>query len=252
MRAPPYATRSKRPRPYPNPPNLPVSGLGWIPPPFFVPGVVFMLLGLALLTASQFFPRNSGAPERPDRLREFIERLIPQRPAIAVPAASSRGDVELTGPVTRHERAMRWPLLIDPDTGPLHATERRRIIEGLAVVGDAWCASVLATAYTDESDELRETVIDAIGRCDGDVIPTLERGLRSHRVPERYAAVDAASRRGFIELLERGIKDTDGTVALAAAYGLMRAKRRDLVDFALLGRDDVRANEIRRVLPVLT
>jgi len=229
-----------------------VSGLAWIPPPFFVPGVVFMVLGLALLTASQFFPRHSAAAERPDRLREVIERLIPQRAPATATTATPRQDIELTGPVTRHERAMRWPLLIDSDTGPLHASERRRIIEGLAVVGDAWCASVLATAYTDESDELRESVIDAIGRCDGDVIPTLERGLRSHRVPERYAAVDAASRRGFIELLERGIKDTDGTVALAAAYGLMRAKRRDLVDSALLGRDDVRANEIRRILPVLT
>jgi len=119
-------------------------------------------------------------------------------------------------------------------------------------IGDrAWCAGILSAAYGDEGDELREGVIDAIGRCAGDVAPTLERAMRSHRVNERYAAVDAASRRGDTDLLERGIKDTDGTVGLAAAYGLMRAGRRDLVDAALAGRDDVRANEIRRILPVL-
>jgi hypothetical protein len=229
-----------------------MSGLEWIPPAFFIPGVAFFALGLLLVGASQLFPRAGDQTERPDRLRMLIDRFTQPRPQAATPYAAPRGDVELTGPVTRHERAMRWPAMIDPDTGPLTAPERRRIIEGLAVVGDAWCAQVLAAAYTDENDDLRESVIDAIGRCEGDVVPTLERALRSHRVAERYAATDAASRRGDIELLERSIKDTDGTVALAAAYGLVRARRRDLVDSALLGREDARANEIRRILPVLT
>lgn len=219
---------------------------------FSVVGVVLLILGMAFLGAAQFFPRSGASLDRPDPLRAFFSKLWGPR-AAAEPVAGSpvRTDFELTGPVTRHERAMRWPALIDPDIGPLHAGERRRIIEGLAVVGDAWCAEILAAAYGDEGDELREGVIDAIGRCAGDVVPTLERAIRSHRAVERYAAVDAASRRGDIDLLERGIKDTDGTVALAAAYGLMRAGRRNLVDAALAGRDDVRANEIRRVLPVL-
>jgi hypothetical protein len=228
-----------------------MSGLGWIPPGYFPIGIAFFVLGVLFIGASLFFPRASDRTERPDRLRMLIDRFTQPRKQAAIPSAAPRGDVELTGPVTRHERAMRWPAMIDPDTGPLTASERRSIIEGLAVVGDAWCAHILAAAYTDESDELRENVIDAIGRCDGEVVPTLERALRSHRVAERYAATDAASRRGDVELLERSIKDTDGTVALAAAYGLVRAHRRDLVDSALLGREDVRANEIRRILPVL-
>ena len=53
-------------------------------------------------------------------------------------------------------------------------------------------------------------------------------------------------------LLERALRDTDGTVALAAAYGLHRAKRDDLIDSNLAGRTDARANEIRRVLPILS
>jgi hypothetical protein len=229
-----------------------MSGPAWIPPAYFSIGVALFVLGLLFIGASLFFPRGSDQTERPDRLGLLIERFTRPREQAATPSAAPRGDVELTGPVTRHERAMRWPAMIDPDTGPLTASERRSIIEGLAVVGDAWCAQILAAAYTDESDELRENVIDAIGRCDGEVVPTLERALRSHRVVERYAATDAASRRGDVDLLERSIKDTDGTVALAAAYGLVRARRRDLVDSALLGREDVRANEIRRILPVLT
>jgi hypothetical protein len=228
-----------------------MSGPAWIAPPFFVPGIAFMIIGILLLGAAQIFPRAGASADRPDPLRAFFANFrrprVPEEPV----RAATRAEFELTGPVTRHERAMKWPTLIDPDIGPLHAGERRRIIEGLAVVGDAWCADILAAAYNDEGDELREGVIDAIGRCQGDVVPTLERAIRSHRVVERYAAVDAASRRGDIDLLERGIKDTDGTVALAAAYGLMRAGKRNLVDAALAGRDDVRANEIRRVLPVL-
>jgi hypothetical protein len=230
-----------------------VSGLGWIAPPLFFPGIALLVVGAVLYGISLLFPREGTVGDRPDPLRVFFARFARRSRATEEPAPGSpaRVEFELTGPVTRHERAMRWPALIDPDSGALHVTERRRIIEGLAVVGDAWCAQILAAAYGDESDELREAVVDAIGRCAGEVTPTLERALRSHRAAERYAAVDAASRRGEVDLLERGIKDTDGTVALAAAYGLVRAGRRDLVDAALLGREDVRANEIRRILPVL-
>jgi len=70
-------------------------------------------------------------------------------------------------------------------------------------------------------------------------------------IAERYAAIDGASRNANVPLLERALRDTDGTVALAAAYGLHRAKRDDLIESGLEGRTDARAAEIRRILPML-
>jgi hypothetical protein len=61
----------------------------------------------------------------------------------------------------------------------------------------------------------------------------------------------SASRRADTALLERALHDSDGTVALAAAYGLQRAKRPDLIERGLADRTDPRADEIRRVLPML-
>jgi len=202
-----------------------MNGILWV-------GALLLALGVVLLVAARFVPAR-GATSLPV--------------LAAGPAAAS----EVTGPVTKIDRTLTWPGLIDPEAGALAPDERRHIIDGLALVGDAWCADVLATAYGEESEPLRENVIDAIGRCAGSVVPTLERALRSHRVAERYAAIDAASRRGEVDLLERGLRDTDGTVALAAAYGLVRAGRRDLVDAGLAQREDARANEIRRALPAL-
>jgi len=203
-----------------------------LPGPFVFVGACFIVLGMIFLAVARFLP--DGKPQ-----------------VAIVGGGAESASVELTGPVTRHERAIDWPKLIEPDSGQLEIDQRRRIIEGLAVVGDAWCAQILAAAYDEESEILRESVIDAIGRCAGVVEPTLERAFKSHRIVERYAAIDAASRRGHIALLERGLRDTDGTVALAAAYGLVRARRPDLIDAGLAGRDDSRANEIRRILPVL-
>ncbi len=126
------------------------------------------------------------------------------------------------------------------------------MIDGLGVVGDAWCAGILAKAFDEEEGELRIAAIEALGQCDGEVVlPTLERAYASYVIAERYAAIDGASRRGDVALLERGLRDTDGTVALAAAYGLHRARRDDLIESNLAGRTDARANEIRRVLPIL-
>jgi len=201
---------------------------------FLVVGAIIFTVGVLLYVAPAFLP-----PKR---------SLSPSVMETSVPLVTSG---EETGPVTKLARSITWPQLIDPDADALTVDERRSIIDGLALVGDAWCAQVLAAAFPEEGEPLRESVIDAIGRCEGVVIPTLERAFKSHRVGERYAAVDAASRRGDVELLERGLRDTDGTVALAAAYGLVRAGRRDLVDAGLSGRDDVRATEIRRALPAL-
>jgi hypothetical protein len=194
-------------------------------------GICLIGLGIALLLLARFWPEAKAPSAR--------------RIGTPMPAGA-------TGSVTTYERAIAWPTLVDADAGDLTVEERRQIIEMLALVGEPWCAQILARAYAEETDPLREAVIDAIGRSAGDVLPTLERAYRSHRLAERYAAIDAASRRGDVELLERGLKDTDGTVALAAAYGLIRAKRRDLLELALGGRDDARANEIRRTLLVLT
>ncbi|GAC1426761.1 MAG: hypothetical protein NVSMB5_21390 [Candidatus Velthaea sp.] len=204
------------------------------PNPALVLGVILLAVGALLFGIARFLPGSA-----------------PRDPAVGA-ALEHVADIELTGPVTHHDRIVLWPQAIDASAGPLDADERRRIIEGLAVVGDAWCADILAQAFADESEALREAVIDAIGRCRGVVEPTLERALKSQRVVERYAAIDAASRRGDVALLERGLKDTDGTVALAAAYGLVRARRSELIERGLAGRKDVRANEIRRILPVLT
>jgi hypothetical protein len=194
-------------------------------------GIGLILLGSGLLLVARFWPEPKAQTVR-----------ILAQPVIA----------EVTGVVTTYERGITWPTLIDADAGALTVDERRHIIEMLALVGEAWCAEILARAYAEEPEPLREAVIDAIGRSAGEVLPTLERAYRSNRVAERYAVIDAASRRGDVALLERGLKDTDGTVALAAAYGLVRAKRRDLIELALAERNDARANEIRRTLLVLT
>jgi hypothetical protein len=200
---------------------------------------MYLLIGAILLAAGVFvvfvLPRLFYTP----------------RDTEAIAAFEKAPSGEMTGPVTKIDRSLAWPKLIDPDSGALTVEERRSLIDALALVGASWCADILAAAYTEEGDALRENVIDAIGRCDEGMLPTLERAMTSHRVVERYAAVDAASRRGVVPLLERGLRDTDGTVALAAAYGLIQAGRRDLVDAGLGSRDDARAAEIRRALPAL-
>jgi HEAT repeat protein len=202
---------------------------------FLVVGGIIFIIGVLLYVAPAFLP-----PKR---------SLSPVAAETTAPSAADFR--ESTGPVTKVARAITWPQLVDENAGALTVDERRSVIDGLALVGDPWCAQILAAAYGEEGEALRESVIDAIGQCQGAVIPTLERAFKSHRIGERYAAVDAASRRGDVDLLERGLRDTDGTVALAAAYGLVRAGRRDLVDAGLAGRDDVRAAEIRRALPAL-
>lgn len=229
MFAPPCATHSRRRRQFPNAGSVYLA-IAWAP---LIVAAIFFVIGGALIAIARFWPQRG---ERADAT--FV-------------VVGENADLEMTGPLSRDDRVIGWPSRIDPEAGVLDIAERRRLIDGLAVVGDAWCAEILAVAYGEESEALREAVIDAIGRCGGEVVPTLERAQRSHRVVERYAAVDAASRRADVAILERGIKDTDGTVALAAAYGLARAGRRDLIDAALAGRDDSRANEIRRILPVL-
>ncbi|HEX3548744.1 MAG TPA: HEAT repeat domain-containing protein [Candidatus Elarobacter sp.] len=207
-----------------------------------IPGIVLAGIGIILIGLTIFWPTSS----KPIVTSVSAVETIPLAP-------NARGwEPEATGPVAVFARTISWPELVDPAAGELEDHERRRVIDGLGVVGDAWCAGILAKAFDEEEGDLRVAAIEALGQCDGEVVvPTLERAYASYSVPERYAAIDGASRRGDVALLERALRDTDGTVALAAAYGLHRANRNDLIESNLAGRTDSRANEIRRVLPIL-
>ena len=206
-----------------------------------VPGIVLGIIGIALIALTIFWPHSSKpvvtavSPVETMRLGE-----------------SPAWQPNLTGPVAVFSRAITWPTMVDHAAGELEDGERRRVIDGLGIVGDAWCATILAQAFDEEEGELRVAAIEALGQSDGEIVaPTLERAYASYVIAERYAAIDGASRRGDVALLERALRDTDGTVALAAAYGLHRAGRHDLIDSNLDGRTDARANEIRKVLPIL-
>ncbi len=207
-----------------------------------VPGIALAVVGVVLIGLTIFWPSSSKPIVTSVSAVETIP-LAPNAPA---------WESQLTGPVAVFSRTISWPELVDPAAGELEEHERRRVIDGLGVVGDAWCAGILAKAFDEEEGELRVAAIEALGQCDGDIVlPTLERAYASYAVAERYAAIDGASRRGDVALLERALRDTDGTVALAGAYGLHRANRDDLIESNLAGRTDSRANEIRRVLPIL-
>ena len=202
-----------------------------------VPGILFFVIGIGLIAIAQFWP-ESGKP--------VVTHVAP------VERFPLGAQGEQTGAVVQVSRTITWPTMVDPDAGELDEGERRVVIDGLGIVGDAWSAEILAKAFDEEEGDLRVAAIESLGHCQGEIVePTLERAYASYVVAERYAAIDGASRRGEIALLERAMRDTDGTVALAAAYGLHRARRDDLVEGGLAGRDDARANEIRRVLHIL-
>ena len=195
---------------------------------FVVAGIVFFILGVALLGLAQLLPRRPA-------------------PARDVPPAA---DAE--APVTVSVRTITWPALIDDGAGELSDAERLGVIDALGLVGDPWCARILVRAFEEEDGDVRVAAIDALARCDDGVVDdVLERAYRSPVVAERFAAIDGAARRGSVMPLERALRDTEVTVALAAAYGLHRVHRDDVVDRAIAERDDVRANEIRRVMPML-
>ena len=105
-------------------------------------------------------------------------------------------------------------MLVDPDAGELEENpsaaasstglgyRRRRVVRGTSS----------ARAFDEEEGDLRVAVDRSrSAQCDGEVVaPTLERAYASYVVDERYAAIDAASRRADVELLERALRDTDG------------------------------------------
>lgn len=222
-------------------------------PELFIPGILLLIIGLALVGIAAFWPNGMGfaGTLRPPFVRVRRESVVTHVAPVESMPASEAGN-EVTGSVYAFARTVTWPSLVDPDAGTLQDDERKRVLDGLGIVGDAWSAGILARAFEEEDGELRVAAIESLGLCEGEIVgPTLERAYSSYVVAERYAAVDGASRRGDLALLEKALRDTDGTVALAAAYGLHRARRDDLIDTGLAGREDARANEIRRVLPML-
>lgn len=209
---------------------------------FLIFGVFFFIVGAGLIAISRFLPDTSKpivtavTPVETLRLGEPEAVWEPQ--AVPLPA------------IVAH--AITWPALVDPAAGVLDDGERRRVIDGLGIVGDAWCASILAKAFDEEDVELRVAALESLGHCTAEIVaPTLQRAYTSDVVAERYAAVDGASRRADLKLLERALHDADTTVALAAAYGLQRASRTDVIENNLVARIDEGANEIRRVLELL-
>ncbi len=212
--------------------------------------LLLFIIGVGLLAIARFWPESKKGVVT--AVWPVKTRRIETVPLLNVTPAEAGAESGLVDPLAPFARVITWPALIDPDAGALSTDERLRVIEGLGIAGDAWCASILRRAYEEEDDELRVAAVEALGACEGaDVGPILARAYASNAVPERYAAVDGASRRADVALLERALHDSDGTVALAAAYGLHRAKRADLIERGLAGRTDPRADEIRRVLPIL-
>jgi hypothetical protein len=207
-----------------------------------VPGIILGVLGILLIGVAHFWPQST---------KPVITAVSPVETVHLGAAPPSSWNQ--TGPVAFMSHSITWPALVDPDAGELDEGERRRVLDGLGIVGDSWCAGILSKAFDEEEGELRVAAIESLGQCDAEIVePTLERAYSSYVIAERYAAIDGASRRADIALLERALRDNDGTVALAAAYGLHRAHRDDLIDSALSHRTDPRATEIRRVLQILT
>jgi len=208
-----------------------------------VPGIILVVLGVLLVGIAHFWPQSS---------KPVITAVSPVE-TVHLGATAPHSSWNQTGPLAFMSHSITWPALVDPDAGELDEGERRRVLDGLGIVGDSWCAGILSKAFDEEEGELRVAAIESLGQCDAEIVePTLERAYSSYVIGERYAAIDGASRRADIGLLERALRDNDGTVALAAAYGLHRAKRDDLIDSALSHRTDPRATEIRRVLQILT
>lgn len=209
---------------------------------FLVFGIVFFIVGAGLIAIARFMPETSKpivTATAPVEVMQLGEPDATWEPA----PAQAREIVAQT---------ITWPALLDPAAGVLDPAERRRVIDGLGIVGDAWCASILFKAFDEEEGELRVAALESLGHCTAEIAAsTLRQAYASEIVAERYAAVDGASRGADLGLLERGLHDADVTVALAAGYGLQRAGRSDIIENNLVARRDDGANEIRRVLELL-
>ena len=149
--------------------------------------------------------------------------------------------------------ARTWTAYVDPDLpAGLDLYERQRLIEGLGLVGEPWCAEALAHAYREEGDDLRDVIVAAIAMCAGDVQSTVDAAMRAERPSERLLALEFYARRGDLDILERALFDRDVAVALSAALALVRANESVRVDRYLARLDDIeRVRAMRSVLTVL-
>jgi len=203
-----------------------------------VPALVFGVIGIILIAVARFWPRSA------------VEVKSQSRAGVT----SLSGATELGGAkLTRHPNDRAWIAHVDPDLpGTLDLDERRRLVEGLALVGEPWCATALALAYREEGDTLRDVIVAAIGQCAGEVEPTLAAALRSERPSERLLSLEGYAKRGDLATLEEGLADPDVSVALVAALSLIRANESARVD-RYVGEltDAERAQTMRDVLAVL-
>ena len=203
-----------------------------------VPALVFGVIGIILIAVARFWPRSA------------VEVKSQSRAGVT----SLSGATELGGAkLTRHPNDRAWIAHVDPDLpGTLDLDERRRLVEGLALVGEPWCATALALAYREEGDTLRDVIVAAIGQCAGEVEPTLATALRSKRPSERLLALEGYAKRGDLATLEGALVDPDVSVALVAALSLVRANESARVD-RYVGEltDGDRAQTMRDVLAVL-
>jgi hypothetical protein len=203
-----------------------------------VPALVFAIVGVVLIAVARFWPRAPVPIQSQSQSRAGVTSL-------------SR-EAELTGPAVVHV-PYTWIHLVDADLPlELDPLERRRLAEGLGVVGEPWCADALALAYQEEDDEMRDVIVGAIGTCTGSVDPTLALALRSDRSSQRLLALEAFARRHNVEMLDAGLADREESVALVAAVELVRAGEAARVEayFADL-TDAVRAQSMRGVLATL-
>lgn len=203
-----------------------------------VPALVFGVIGIILIAVARFWPRSA------------VEVKSQSRAGVT----SLSGATELGGAkLTRHPNDRAWIAHVDPDLpGTLDLDERRRLVEGLALVGEPWCATALALAYREEGDTLRDVIVAAIGQCAGEVEPTLAAALRSKRPSERLLSLEGYAKLGDLATLEEGLADPDVSVALVAALSLIRANESARVD-RYVGEltDAERAQTMRDVLAVL-
>lgn len=184
-------------------------------------------------------PEPEIAPEdvvEADHVVEARSELEPEAEREAEPAAEPE-------PEAAPALQLVWPTLVDPDAGPLDEATRRAMIEGLALLGGAWSATILARAAGEETADLAALAREALG-------PALDRAYADGDLADRFVAIAIAARAGRTPLLGLALADSDDGVALSAARGLARAGRLDLVAAALVSAPESRVADVRRILSI--
>jgi len=98
---------------------------------------LLVMLGAALLAVALFVPR----PQKASTLAALPPIVQVSDCVVDVASVQERADIA-------------WPLLLDAHAGALDASARRSLLESLVAIGEPWCEPILATACTEETDEL--------------------------------------------------------------------------------------------------